>query len=73
MGILYLSKVWMYKFHYDYILIFKKCGKNSRLLFTGTNSLIYEIKAIDLYVKTKKCLILVGIQLSQNNMMTQKN
>ena len=54
MGILYLSKVWMYKFHYDYILVFKKYGKKSRLLITGTNSLMYEIKAIDLYVDFSK-------------------
>ena len=51
MGILYLSKVWMYKFHYDYILVFKKYGKNSRLLFTG---LMYKIKAIDRYVDFSK-------------------
>ena len=37
----------MYKFHYDYIK--NKYGNNSRLLFTDTESLIYEIKTEDVY------------------------
>ena len=37
-----LSKVWMYKFYYDYIK--SKYFNNSRLLFTETNILMYEIK-----------------------------
>ena len=37
----------MYKFHYDYID--NKYGNNSRLLFTGTDSLIYEMKTKDVY------------------------
>ena len=37
----------MYKFHYDYIK--NKCGNNSRLLFTDTDSLMYEIKTEDVY------------------------
>ena len=32
----------MDEFHYDYIK--NKCGSNSRLLFTNTDSLMYEIK-----------------------------
>ena len=47
MCILKLSKVSMYKFHYDYIK--NKYGNNSRLLFTGTGSLMYEIKTEDVY------------------------
>ena len=39
MYILDLSKVLMHKFHYDYIK--NKCGNNSRLLFTDTESLMY--------------------------------
>ena len=40
-----LSKVFMYQFHYDYIKNIKnKYGNNSRLLFTDTGSLMYEIK-----------------------------
>ena len=35
-----LSKVLMYKLHYDYIK--NKYGDNSRLLFTDTDSLMYE-------------------------------
>ena len=45
MCILDLSKVLMYKFHYDYIK--NKYGTNSRLLFTDNDSLIYEIKTED--------------------------
>ena len=37
----------MYEFHYDNIK--NKYGKNSRLLFTDTDGLIYEIKTEDLY------------------------
>ena len=40
-----LSKVLMYKFHFDYIT--NKHGNKSKLLFTGTDSLMYEIKAED--------------------------
>ena len=45
--ILELSKVLMYEFHYDYIK--NKYGNNSRLLFTDTDSLMYEIKTEDVY------------------------
>ena len=47
MCILKLSKVLMYKFHYDYIK--NKYGNNSRLLFTDTDSLMYEIRTEDVY------------------------
>ena len=42
MCILDLSKVLMYEFRYD--CIENGYGKNSRLLFTDTDSLMYEIK-----------------------------
>ena len=74
MCILDLSKVLLHEFHYDYIE--NKYGNNSRLLFTDTDSLMYEIKIEDVYVdlvKTKKCLILLVIPLSQNIMMIQTN
>ena len=74
MCILHLSKVLMYEFHYNYIK--NKYGNNSRLLFTDTDRLMYEIKAEDVYEdfsKDKKCLILVIIQLSQNIMKIQTN
>ena len=45
--ILDLSKVLVYESHYDYIK--NKYGNNSRLLFTDTDSLKYEIKADDVY------------------------
>ena len=35
----------MYEFHYDYIKV--KYDNNSSLLFTGTNSLMHEIKTED--------------------------
>ena len=47
MCILKLSKVLMYKFHYDYIK--NKYGNNSRLLFTDTDRLMYEVKTKDAY------------------------
>ena len=42
-----LSKVFMYEIHYNYIK--NKYGKNSRLLFTDTDSLMYEIKTREVY------------------------
>ena len=47
MGILELRKMLMYKFHYGYIE--NKYGNNSKLLFTDTGSLMYEIKTEALY------------------------
>ena len=47
MCILELSEVLMYEFDYDYIK--NKYGSNSKLLFTDTNSLMYEIKTKDVY------------------------
>ena len=40
MSILELSKVLIYKFHYDYIK--NKYSNNSRLLFTDANSFMYD-------------------------------
>ena len=42
-----LIQVLMYKFHYNYIK--NKYGNNSRLLFTDTDSLMYEIKTEDIF------------------------
>ena len=42
-----VSKVLIYKFHYNYIK--HKYGNNSRLLFTDIYSLVYEIKTEDVY------------------------
>ena len=47
MCILDLSKVLMCEFHYDYIK--NKYSDNSRLVFTDTNSSMYEIKIEDVY------------------------
>ena len=44
MFILELSKVLMYEFNYVYIK--KKYGNNSRLLFTDTDSLMYETEDV---------------------------
>ena len=45
--ILELSKVLMYKFHCDYIK--NKYANKSKLLFTDTDNLMYEIKTEDVY------------------------
>ena len=47
MCILKLSKVFMKKFHYNYIK--SKYGIKSKLLFTDTDALMYEIKIEDVY------------------------
>ena len=47
MRILELIKVLMYEFHDDYIK--NKYGTNSRLLFTESDSLMYENKTEDAY------------------------
>ena len=47
MCILELSIVLMYEFHYYYIK--NKYDKKSKILFTDTDSLIYEIKTEDVY------------------------
>ena len=64
----------MYEFHYDYIK--NQYGNNSRLLFTHTDSLMYEIKTEDVYEdfsKGKEMFNFSVIQLSQNIMMIQIN
>ena len=47
MCILELSKVLIYKIHYDYIK--NKYDSKLKLLFTDTGSLMYEIKTEDIY------------------------
>ena len=44
--ILELSKLLMYKFHYDYVM---STFNSAKLLFTDTDSLVYEIKSDNVY------------------------
>ena len=63
-SILDFSKLLMHKFHYEYI----QYKFNATLLFTDTDSLVYEIKKIDVYedfYQDKVCLILVNIHQIQ--------
>ena len=50
-SILELSKLLMYQFHYDYVL---KTFNSVKLLFTDTDSLVYEIKNGNVYDKCFK-------------------
>ena len=74
MCLLLLSKVFMYEFHYKYIK--KKFYKTPdfyslRVIFWCMK---WKLKTfMKIYVKIRKCLILVIIQLSQNIMMIQTN
>lgn len=52
LSVLDLSKLHMYKFHYDFVK--EKYGDKARLLFTDTDSLTYHIKTDDLYQDMKE-------------------
>ena len=52
MCILDLSKLWMYKFHYD--VIKDQYGDKAKLLFTDTDSLCYHITTEDFYEEMRK-------------------
>jgi hypothetical protein len=45
--ILDLSKLLMYEFHYDYM--FNKYGNKAELIYTDTDSFVYDVKTEDLY------------------------
>ena len=49
-SVLELSKLLMYKFYYEYI----KNKLHPKLLFTDTNSLVYEIRTNDVYEDSYK-------------------
>ena len=50
--VLELSKLLMYEFHYDFIV--PRFGSNAKLLFTDTDSLMYEIETEDVYKDVAK-------------------
>ena len=74
MCILELTKVLMYEFHYDYIK--NKYGNNSRLLFTKTDTLMYEIKTEDVYEdfsSDKEVFDFSNYSTNSNSMIVQTN
>ena len=67
-SILELSKLLIYKFHYDYV-----CNKyDTELLFTDTEIMKLLVKMfMNSVLKIKNCLILVDIQKIQSIMIVQ--
>ena len=64
----------MYEFHYDYSK--NKYGNNSRLLFTDTDSLMYEIKTEDVsedFSDDTEMFDFSNYSTSQNIMIIQTN
>ncbi|XP_051171919.1 uncharacterized protein LOC127288485 [Leptopilina boulardi] len=52
LSVLDISKTLIYDFHYSYML--EKYGDNCKLLYTDTDSLVYEVNCTDIYKDMKK-------------------
>ena len=64
-SVLEISKTLMYDFHYNYMKI--KFQKNLNLLYTDTDSFIYEIQSEDMYQELRDCTRLDTSEYSPNN------
>ena len=51
-AVLDLSKLWMYQYWYDYVKV--EYGEKATLLYTDTDSLVYEVETEDIYADMAK-------------------
>ena len=52
LAVLDLSKTFVYRLHYEYMQ--RRVGESSKLLYTDTDSLIYEVRTFNMYEVMKR-------------------